>query len=90
MYYVSDDAESDRKKISESDVFIEGRDKEMEAKAEAWYNSEIKKINRKEDKMDTEMNKLQTEYSSLTSDRESVQQIIQKNIEKSFKFCTSA
>ena len=61
-------------------------DDEIKAKAEAYYNTEMAKINRKEKKLDMDMNKLQTEYDSLTSDLNSVQSIIQSNIDRSFTF----
>ncbi len=88
LYYIQD-GDNEREKISESDNYLEGKDKEMQDKAQAWYEHEINKINRKEKEMDTQMNKLQTEYTALTNDRNSIEQIIQKNIEKSFKFCQS-
>ena len=88
LYYITD-ANGNRTRISESDAYVEGRDKDMEAKADAWYKKEMNKLNRKETQLDQDMKLLDTEYSSLTKDRDSIEQIIQKNIEKSFKFCTS-
>ena len=62
----------------------------MQKQAEAWYKAETKKIKRKEDAMDMENTKLQTEYQALATDIASVQQILNSNIQKSFQYCQSA
>lgn len=60
---------------------------EQTAKAEAFWKVEMQKINRKEKKLDLDMANLQTEYSSLTNDMESVKNIISQNVSRSFTFC---
>lgn len=54
-------------------------------KAEAKYNAEKDEIDAKEASLDLKMNDLDTERSAVTTEVESVQKIIDKNIESSFK-----
>ena len=70
-----------------SDLVTEVADETTRAKAEAYYKAEMAKINRKEKEQDTQLQKLQTEYSGLTSDYESVKSILNANIQKSFTYC---
>jgi len=69
-----------------SDYFAPVADTEIREKAKGWYDAEIAKINRKEKILNMDMQKLQTEYDSLTNDLNSVQAIIQSNVSKSFTF----
>lgn len=55
--------------------------------AEAYWKTEMTKIQRKEKQLDTQLTKLQTEYSSLTNDYNSVKSILDANIQKSFVYC---
>ena len=71
-------------------LYEEVVDTDMQKQAEAWYKAETKKIKRKEDAMDMENTKLQTEYQALATDIASVQQILNSNIQKSFQYCQSA
>ena len=73
--------------ISNSNLFEEVADEETQKKAEAYWNVEMGKINRKEKKLDNDLSKLQTEYSSLTTDYESVKGIINANVSRSFTYC---
>ena len=73
--------------ISASGAFDAVKDPDYKEKAEAYYKSEMSKINRKEKEQDTQMQKLQTEYSSITSDLESVKSILNANVQKSFAYC---
>ncbi len=66
---------------------VEKEDKAAQEEAKTWYEYEKKKIKRKEDKFDSEQQKLQTEYSALTNDIESVKSIINANVQKSFTYC---
>ena len=72
---------------SNSDLYEEVADKDMQAKAESYWNVEMKKIQRKEKILDQELTKLQTEYSSLSTDYESVKSIISQNVTRSFQYC---
>ena len=47
----------------------------------------MKKIQRKEKQLDNELSKLQTEYTALTNDYNSVNGILNQNIQKSFTYC---
>lgn len=53
--------------------------------AEAKYKAENDKINYKEKQMDLKMNDLDTERSAIETEIDSVQKIIDKNIERGFK-----
>ena len=70
-----------------SGLFTEVSDSDAKSKAEHYYEDEMRKINRKEKQLDTELTKLQTEYSGLTNDYESVKSIITANVQKSFTYC---
>ncbi len=60
-------------------------DKANWAKAEAEYDSETSKINKKEKKIDMELKSLETEHSAVKTESDSVKSLISKNIEKSFQ-----
>lgn len=55
------------------------------AAAEAEYSANKDRLDYKESQMDIQMNDLDTERSAITTEVESVQKIIDKNIESSFK-----
>ena len=80
-YYVGD------KPLASNDDMYEEVNKYTEKEADNYYDTEMKKIHRKEKQMDQELTKLQTEYSSLTHDYDSVKGIIDANIQKSFTYC---
>ena len=56
-------------------------------KIKAWYNKEEKKISNQEKSIDTKMTSLNAEISALNTEKESVNSLIQKNIERSFTYC---
>lgn len=60
-------------------------DTEAVSKAEAEYNSAKDELDYKESQLDITMNNLDTERSAIDTEVDSVQKIINKNIEKSFK-----
>ena len=72
---------------SNTDLYEEVADKDTQAKAESYWKTEMGKIQRKEKLLDQELTKLQTEYSSLTTDYESVKSIISQNVSRSFTYC---
>ena len=72
-----------------SGYFEEKTDTDATAKAEAYWKTEMKKIQRKEKQLDTQLTKLQTEYSSLTNDFNSVKSILDANVQKSFTYCSN-
>jgi hypothetical protein len=53
-------------------------------KAEAEYEHELGIINKKDTKYDTELSKLETERSSITTEIESIGKVKQENIERTF------
>ena len=54
------------------------------AKAEAKYEYELKQIDKKDQKFDLELSKLETERTALTTEYESVKKVIDDNIERTF------
>ena len=72
-----------------SGYFEEKTDSNATAKADAYWKTEMKKIQRKEKQLDTQLTKLQTEYSSLTNDFNSVKSILDANVQKSFTYCSN-
>ncbi len=60
-------------------------DKRAIAKAEADYEAFKDELDYKESKLDIEMNDLDTERSAIETELDSVQKIINKNIERTFK-----
>lgn len=70
-----------------SGMFEEKTDTDARAKAEHYYDDEMRKINRKEKQLDQQMTKLQTEYSALTNDYNSVKSLLDANIQRSFTYC---
>lgn len=73
--------------IGESNMYETVTDSEYKVKAEAYYDTEKNKIQRKEKQLEAELTKLQTEYSSLTNDYNSVKTILDANIQRSFTYC---
>ncbi len=59
-------------------------DKKALAIAEAEYEHEMKKIDRKDKQYDMDLNKLETERTALTTEYDSVKKVIQDNIERTF------
>lgn len=59
-------------------------DKRALAKAEAEYEHTLKDINKKDEKFDLDLSKLETERNALTTEYESVKKVIEENIERTF------
>ena len=59
-------------------------DKTALAKAEAEYEHKTKQIDQKDKKFDMDLSKLETERTALTTEYESVQKVINDNIERTF------
>lgn len=59
-------------------------DKSDDAAAEAEYKSQIAKINRKEKLLDNQAKRLDTEYSALTTEMETIKSIISTHASKDF------
>ena len=59
-------------------------DKRALAKAEAKYEHALKDIDKKDQKFDLDLSKLETERTALTTEYESVKKVIEENIERTF------
>ena len=59
-------------------------DKKALAQAEAEYEHTMKQLDRKDKKFDTDLNRLETERTALTTEYDSVKKVIQENIERTF------
>lgn len=64
--------------------FSEVADNKKVAKAEAEYQSEMKRIENEDSKIDLKIKKLDTEHSALKTEYESISQLLGKNIERSY------
>ena len=70
---------------SATNVSIESVDSTTMAKAEAEYNAATAKISAKEKQLDRQMTKLDTEHEALKTERDSLKEIIQQNVDNTFK-----
>ena len=70
--------------LSSSTDILTKYDKSDDAQAEAEYEAEMKKINRKEKLLDNQMKQLDTEHSAMQQEIQSVKSIIQQHAEKDF------
>lgn len=70
--------------LSSSTDILTRYDKSDDAAAEAEYNAQMSKINRKEKVLDNQMKSLDTEHSAMQQEIESVKSIISKHAEKDF------
>lgn len=59
-------------------------DKRAMARAETEYEHELDVINRKEDKIDLELNKIETERNALTKEYDSIKKVSDDNVERTF------
>ena len=53
-------------------------------KAEAEYEHELSIINRKDTKFDTDLSKLETERTSITTEMESIKKVKDDNVDRTF------
>lgn len=60
-------------------------DKTMTAKAEAEYETTMASIQAKDKRFDLQLKEIDTEHQAITQEIDSVKQVINKNIERSFK-----
>lgn len=59
-------------------------DKTAAKKAEAEYEHKLKQLDKKDEKFDLDLSKLETERSALTTEYDSVKKVIEDNIERTF------
>ena len=72
-------------RYNESDCVVEVKDTDAIAQAEAEFTTLKAKLTYKEDKLDMQMKNLDAEISSLTTEYDSVKNLISKNVEKIFQ-----
>ena len=72
-------------RYNESDCVVEVKDTDAIAQAEAEFTALKAKLTYKEDKLDMQMKNLDAEISSLTTEYDSVKNLISKNVEKIFQ-----
>ena len=70
--------------ISSATNILEQYDKSDDAAAEAEYNAQMAKINRKEKILDQQMKNLDTEHSAMQQEVESIKSIIKDHADKDF------
>ena len=72
--------------LSSATDIVESYDKSDDATAEAEYNAQMNKINRKEKTLDMQAKRLDTEYSALTNEYNSIKTIISNHTQKDFSY----
>ncbi len=71
--------------ISEDNCIQEVADERAIARAESKYNQDMADLENQDKKLDLELKKLDTEHSALQTEYESVKNVVDKNVESSFK-----
>lgn len=88
-YKIDGKLASEHTQVSKSKLKLTTAEKveEEKEKIKSWYNKEEKKISNQEKSIDNKMTSLNAEISALNTEKESVNSLIQKNIERSFTYC---
>ena len=84
-YYSSTDKAFKSTTISEDNCIQEVPDERAIAKAESKYTQDMADLESKDKRFDLELKKLDTEHKALETEYESVKNVIDKNVESSFK-----
>lgn len=84
-YYSTTSKEFKSTTISEDNCIQEVADERAIAKAESKYNQDMADLESKDNKLDLELKKLDTEHSALQTEYDSVKNVVDKNVESSFK-----
>lgn len=71
--------------ISEDNCIQEVSDERAIARAESKYNQDMADLENQDKKLDLELKKLDTEHSALQTEYNSVKNVVDKNVESSFK-----
>ena len=71
--------------ISEDNCIQEVSDERAIARAESKYNQDMADLENQDKKLDLELKKLDTEHSALQTESDSVKNVVDKNVESSFK-----
>ena len=72
-----------------NDNIMEVTDEDGIAQAEAEYNAKKNQLNYKEEQLELDMKNIDTELSALTTEYDSVKNLISKNVEKVFTMFSS-
>ncbi len=70
--------------LSDDDAIQEVEDERMIALVESEYNQDIAALEKKDQRIDLELKKLDTEHNALQSEYDSVKGVVDKNVEKTF------
>lgn len=84
-YYSTTDKGFVSTTISEDNCIQEVADERAIAAAESKYNQDMTDLENKDKKLDLELKKLDTEHSALQTEYDSVKNVVDKNVEASFK-----
>ena len=84
-YYSTTDKAFVTTTISEDNCIQEVEDERAIARAESKYNQDMQDLENKDKKLDLELKKLDTEHSALQTEYDSVKNVVDKNVESSFK-----
>ena len=71
--------------ISEDNCIQEVSDERAIARAESKYNQDMADLENQDKKLDLELKELDTEHSALQTEYDSVKNVVDKNVESSFK-----
>ena len=84
-YYSATDKAFKSTTISEDNCIQEVADERAIAKAETKYTQDMADLENKDKKLDLELKKLDTEHSALQTEYDAVKNVVDKNVESSFK-----
>lgn len=84
-YYSTTDKAFKSTTISDDSCIQEVSDERAIAKAESKYTQDMTDLENKDKKLDLELKRLDTEHSALQTEYDSVKNVVDKNVESSFK-----
>lgn len=84
-YYSTVERDFVQTTLSEDDAIQEVEDERKIAQAESKYNQDIAALEKKDQRIDLELKKLDTEHQALQLEYDSVKNVVDKNVEKSFQ-----
>lgn len=84
-YYSSTDKAFKSTTISEDNCIQEVADERAIARAETKYTQDMADLENKDKKLDLELKKLDTEHNALQTEYDAVKNVVDKNVESSFK-----
>ncbi|MBO6087942.1 hypothetical protein J6P92_06325 [bacterium] len=84
-YYSTTERKFKSTTLSEDNCIQEVIDERAVAKAESKYNQDMADLEHKDKQLDLELKKLDTEHNALQTEYESVKNVVDKNVESTFK-----